>query len=142
MQRASEQDFAAICALLKEFGLPYEDLSPLSLDQFWVVKDADGVTGVIGMEQSGEVALLRSLAVAQPRQGQGWGSRLVAHLERLAKEAGVNSLYLLTTTARDFFTQRGYQVINRQEAPEALQASSEFASLCPDTAVCMVKNMA
>lgn len=141
IQRGSERDFAAVCALLKESGLPFQDLTPPSCNRFWVVKAAEGVTGVIGLEPYGEAALLRSLAVAQPQQGQKWGSRLVAQLESAAKGSGIKALYLLTTTAREFFAARGYQVINRRDAPEALQASREFASLCPDTAVCMVKTL-
>jgi N-acetylglutamate synthase-like GNAT family acetyltransferase len=46
---------------------------------------------------------------------------------------------LLTQTARDFFAHLGYRVIDRSEAPEEVQGSEEFRSLCPASATCMVK---
>ena len=46
---------------------------------------------------------------------------------------------LLTQTARDFFAHLGYRVIERTEAPEEVQGSEEFRSLCPASAICMVK---
>lgn len=141
LQYASGKDLAAICALLAESGLPFEDLSPSAVEQFWLARSGEMICGVVGLEQYGEHALLRSLAVAKRCQRQGWGSRLVTNLEGAAAASGVRALYLLTTTARDFFAVRGYQAINRHEAPEAVRSSQEFASLCPESAVCMVKKL-
>ena len=58
-----------------------------------------------------------------------------------AGEAGVETLYLLTTTAPEFFGERGYAEVNREEAPEAIRGSTEFADLCPTTATCMRKRL-
>jgi hypothetical protein len=42
---------------------------------------------------------------------------------------------------QDFFAGCQYPRLNRKDAPETIQASREFASLCPETAVCMVKKL-
>ena len=86
---------------------------------------------MVGLELYGEVALLRSLAVASSRRGTGVGSGLVAHAERHARDQGVQSLYLLTTTAEQFFLRRGYARIPRDEAPTAIKGTKEFSGICP-----------
>ena len=46
-------------------------------------------------------------------------------------------MYLLTTTAEDYFPRFGFEVIDRSEADERLKESAEFRGACPDSAVCM-----
>jgi amino-acid N-acetyltransferase len=99
------------------------------------------VIGVIGLERFDDVGLLRSLAVSGEHRHHGLGFALVRALERRAALAGIAALVLLTVTARDFFLRAGYQVITRMQAPASVRASSEFRSLCPDSAVCMTKQL-
>ena len=96
---------------------------------------------VVGLELFGEVALLRSLAVASSRRGTGVGSGLVAHAERHARDQGVQSLFLLTTTAEKFFLRRGYTRIPRDEAPAAIKGTKEFSGICPSSSAFMVKQL-
>ncbi len=67
---------------------------------------------------------------------------LVQELERRARACDVSQLVLLTQTATRFFEHQGYQVIDRQQVPQAVQGSEEFRSLCPASATCMVKMLA
>ena len=69
------------------------------------------------------------------------GSRLVAHAERHARDQGVQSLYLLTTTAEKFFLRRGYARIPREEAPAAIKGTKEFSGICPASSAFMVKQL-
>jgi amino-acid N-acetyltransferase len=48
---------------------------------------------------------------------------------------------LLTQTAEALFAQHGYRRAERASAPAALQASPQFASLCPSSAVFMQKDL-
>jgi amino-acid N-acetyltransferase len=66
-------------------------------------------------------------------------SPLLAHAEDLASASGISELWLLTTTATDFFPRAGYVAVNRGRASSGLQASMQFAQLCPASAVCMMK---
>jgi amino-acid N-acetyltransferase len=125
--------------LLTESGLPTSDLSEGHRVQFLGWGQEPELEGVVGLEVYGDVALLRSLAVAPGRRESGLGSRLVAHAERQAWENGVKSLYLLTTTAEDFFLRRGYAKISREEAPAAIKATKEFSGICPVSSAFMVK---
>ena len=132
-------DFEALTALLAEAGLCYDDLTPAHLDHFALLHDDGALIGAVGLEVEGTDALLRSLIVAPDRRGEGLGLRLVDAIEAHARTAGVTRLYLLTTTAADFFAARGYVVIDRAAVPEAIAQTHEFRSFCPDSAVCMCK---
>ena len=85
--------------------------------------------------------MLRSLAVAETARGCGCGKALVQGIEATARSRGVANLYLLTNTAETFFARLGYRTIARADAPEAIRTTEEFSSLCPDSAVVMVKTL-
>jgi amino-acid N-acetyltransferase len=139
---AQPADLPAIRALLAASGLPGEDLTPVHLDSFWIRRDAGGLAGVVGLEPRGRAALLRSLAVRPDTRGHGFGADLLAHAESQAATLGVDALYLLTTTADRFFAAHGYAVTPRENAPPEIQATAEFAELCPSNSVCMTKRVA
>jgi N-acetylglutamate synthase-like GNAT family acetyltransferase len=51
-------------------------------------------------------------------------------------------VYLLTTTAADFFARHfTFRPIGRAEVPVAVQQSVEFISACPQTAQAMVREI-
>ncbi len=139
---ATAFDLRAVTALLDEAGLPHADLTPAHLAHFRVLRDGDALVGVVGLEVCGEAALLRSLAVAPGRRGEGLGGRLVDVAEAHARTLGVDTLYLLTTTAAAFFAARGYAVTDRAAVPDAIAATAEFAAMCPASAVCMTRRLA
>lgn len=141
MRIATAADFEAVVALLGACRLPHQDLVPGSMQAFVVAGDSDLPMGVIGLERCGDVGLLRSLAVTPHRRGSGLGGELVDALERRARESGVRELYLLTTSAADFFARRGYAVVPRAQAPASIQATQEFSTLCPSQAVCLRKTL-
>jgi amino-acid N-acetyltransferase len=130
----------AIRTLLVKAQLPNEDFSQ-HLQHFLVAKKNGTLAGAVGLEIYGEVGLLRSLVVEATYRGQGVGIKLCEQVFTYAQVQGVKELYLLTTTAADFFPKLGFTAIDRHSAPPAIQATQEFASICPATAVCMVKTL-
>lgn len=133
----SQNDFAAAINLLKQNNLPTEDITETT--KLFALYDEGRLIGTIGIETDGKAGLLRSLCIDEAKRKAGSGQQLVAFIEGYAKEQGVDNLYLLTTTAAPFFAARQYQTINRAEVPEAMQRTSEFASVCPSTATVMKK---
>ena len=61
--------------------------------------------------------------------------------EARAAARGLPQLVLLTDTATTFFARRGYADIAREQAPVAVQSSTEFRSLCPASARCMTRRL-
>lgn len=131
----------AILRLLDSCGLPTADLAGERTPQFLGAFDGETLAGTVGLEIYGETGLLRSLAVDPRYRGGGLGGRLLAAAEACARRQGVAALYLLTMTAEAFFRSRGYHRVPREEAPAAIQGTSEFSSLCPQTAAFLVKKL-
>jgi amino-acid N-acetyltransferase len=139
---ARSDDLDAIAALLAENELPTSDATRDLLRDFVVAEDAHGsVVGSVGLERFGPDALLRSLAVAGRERKAGLGSTLLAHAEDMALATGILELWLLTTTAAEFFRRAGYALDARPSAPTGIRTSTQFAQLCPSTAVCMRKRL-
>lgn len=136
---ARSSDESRVKQLLAECQLPFEDITPSHLQHFLITRQETRFTGVIGLELRGRFALLRSLAVGKPFRGQGIASQLTKQAEDYARTHEIESLYLLTTTAESFFAKHGYQTIDRDSVPTAVQETAEFQSLCPATAICMFK---
>jgi amino-acid N-acetyltransferase len=138
--RASAEDLVAIRALLEDSGLPTSDLGSAQ-PVFAVVREDGRVVAAGALQRFGSSALLRSVVVAKAYRGAGLGQAIVSELERLAQADRVKQLILLTETAAEFFAHRGYRVIERGAAPDAIQRSEEFRSLCPSSATCMAKSL-
>jgi amino-acid N-acetyltransferase len=75
-------------------------------------------------------------------QGQGLGHRLSEAALGIAKDRGTQTAFLLTTTAEKFFPKLGFEPIVRDDVPASVQASIEFQSACPASAVVMRKRLA
>jgi amino-acid N-acetyltransferase len=127
--------------LLAACALPNSDLSEKKLQHFFGCGAETNPCGVVGVELYGDVALLRSLAVASGARGKGCGKRLVQEAEQHAAQAGARRLFLLTTTAEAFFQALGYAQLSRDSAPEAIRATSEFTTVCSTSATLMAKDL-
>ena len=127
----------ATLALLQENDLPTSDLDETKT-LFAFLSNGD-VIGTGGLESFGDCALLRSISVRKDLQKKGMGKFIVGELEKVARQSGINCLYLLTTTAESFFTKRGYEIIDREAVPNEIKNTSQFSSICPSTAKMMRK---
>jgi len=129
-----------IVTLLSSEKLPASDL-PESLKNFLVVIENHELVGVVGLETYGNYGLLRSLVVHPNSRNQNIAGKLVAQLEKLALAKDLKSIFLLTETAQDYFSRKGYQAISRAEMPSEVQQSSEFSHVCPQSAIAMKKDL-
>lgn len=139
LEVASRTDLGAIRSLLERERLPNEDITETLLGHFMVCRDEGAVIGAVGLEPFDDVVLLRSLVVASEYRQHGLGGRLTLAAEELARSRRAKAIYLLTTTAEQFFAGRGYRAIPRTDAPVQIQGSTQFSRLCPATARVMVK---
>ncbi len=137
---ASAQDLSAIRALLERSRLPTSDLES-ARPEFTVIRENGRLIAAGALQRFGSSALLRSVVVAPDRRRSGLGQAMVTELERIACAAGISRLVLLTQTAAEFFARQGYRVIERSSAPQEMQGSEEFRSLCPSSATCMAKSL-
>jgi amino-acid N-acetyltransferase len=134
---ASQNSLTAAIALLEICRLPTSDIQAQT--KLFVMEEDATIIGTVAFEYGGGDALLRSLSVEANYRNKGIARRLVSFIENEARLQGVQNIYLLTTTAVDFFEKMGYQTAQRMRAPKFIQDTSEFASLCPSSATLMKK---
>jgi len=140
---AETGDLEAVRALLVASALPLDGLSDQFPGGYVVARRTEGdLVGVAGVEVFADAGLLRSVAVAASVRGTGLGRALVEDRMAWASLRGLGTLYLLTSTAADFFSRLGFERVTRDSAPEAMRASVEFASVCPSTATVMRRELA
>jgi UDP-N-acetylmuramate: L-alanyl-gamma-D-glutamyl-meso-diaminopimelate ligase len=135
---------AKIGNLLDRVGI----LHPV-LDQFWpsylVIPgeaDGDALVGCVVVEAVGDVALLRMLAVAPERRGEGLGYVLVEAATERARAQGIRQLYLVTDGAQGYFGERlGFAAIERKEIDPAITTTAEYQLARSKTATWMRKEL-
>lgn len=139
---AQPEDQPAILALLQANQLPTADLPTAAGLYLLVARHGGRVAAVAGVQCVGAAGLLRSVATDRDFRRRGLAAHLVRAVEAQAAVRGVQQLYLLTDTAAAYFAARGYQPAARAGAPPEVRATAEFARLCPENAVCLVKTLA
>jgi amino-acid N-acetyltransferase len=141
IELAHPSDLPEILALLAECDLPEAGLrcSPGTL--ILAARDVDSLVGCAALEVCGEHALLRSVAVAADRRGEGLGDRIVEAALKLACRLRVAEVYLLTDSAEDFFARHGFEPVLRSRVPGAVAASPGFTTCRCVDATCMGKRL-
>jgi amino-acid N-acetyltransferase len=135
---SDEHEIASVADLLQACKLPYEDLN-IAKGIFLSYHDKDGdMIGSGGLEFYSKYALLRSVAVNEIHRGKRIGEEIVNDLHSRASAKSIREIYLLTETAHDFFIKLGFKDVDRNSVPTVVKKSSEFSSVCPVSAACMV----
>ncbi len=137
---ARAHDLAPALELLRRLDLPEKGVLE-QFGRFHVVRDDGRVVGLAGLEVYEPDGLLRSVAVEPTYRGQGLGAALVDACLGLARKMGLRAVYLLTTTAPDYFRRRGFTDCPREEAPAGIRESWEFRAGCPSTSAFMKRTV-
>ena len=141
IRAAAPGDLARVERTLRDADLPLDGLS----DQFgegYAIAECEGdIIGVEGIEVHGADGLLRSAAVVPAWRGKGVGDALTRNRIDWARDHGLHALYLLTTTAGDYFPRFGFTKVERDVAPDAVRRSREFSEACPSTALFMALSL-
>lgn len=141
LRAARASDAEGVEALLAASGLPLDGVRE-SLPSFVVAEAGEELVGVAGLEPCDDVALLRSVAVADGWRSRGLGRALVGRVIADAESRGLRALYLLTTTADRYFPSFGFHSVAREDVPEPVRATKEFREACPASATVMCREYA
>jgi amino-acid N-acetyltransferase len=138
---AKDQDLPEVRALLQRLSLPLDGVDE-HVKTMIVAREDGHVVGAAALELYADGALLRSVAVDPRQQGKRLGHELTKAAMRLAAAHCADTVFLLTTTAERFFQKFGFEPIARRDVPPSVQASVEFQSACPASAIVMRKHLA
>ena len=136
LRRARQYDLDPVIELLVASKLPTDGV-PEAISNFVVAEGSKGIVGAVGLEVYGRYGLLRSAVVASAWQGYGVGRALVGEILSQARIRAIDTLFLLTTTAENYFPSFGFVRIDRDEVPAELNESAELRGACPSSATVM-----
>jgi len=140
LRTAQESDLPAVLGLLGRAQLPTAGVGDAQ-SQFVVAESEGRLVGVVGLELYGESALLRSAAVEESWRGSGVGRVLVERALDVARERGIEDVFLLTTTAEHYFPRFGFSCVSRDSVTPGVKSSIEFQEACPASATVMRKTL-
>jgi amino-acid N-acetyltransferase len=135
---ATTRDLEHVERLLRAAELPLAGLRAQFPAAYVVARSAGEIVGVAGLELHDDVGLLRSVAVAPAHRSKRLGLQLVSDRLARAGEARLRAVYLLTTTAKEYFARFHFSATDRAAVPATLMNSAEFAHACPASAACLV----
>jgi N-acetylglutamate synthase-like GNAT family acetyltransferase len=93
--------------------MPSEELEKEIADGvvFWVAEQEGRLSGVMGIQDKGDVALVRHAYVAPTLQRKGVGTRLLHHVEGLADKPILIGTWADASWAVEFYRRNGFTVV-------------------------------
>lgn len=126
-------------------ALSAADLPTVDLEEpgrlFFRAVSADGITvGYAGMETCDDAVLLRSMVILPTFRGMALGLSLSREILKTVKQG--TAVFLVTTTATQFFEKLGFITIERGAVPSAVLGTRQLSGICPASASIMKLNTA
>lgn len=81
---------------------------------FWGYEESGELIGVMGIQEVGEVTLIRHAYVRASAQGRGIGGKLLSHLRELANEPLLIGTWADAKWAIDFYEKHGFTLLSSQ----------------------------
>ena len=103
--------------------------------QFWVAEEDGKVLGVMGIQDKGDVALVRHAYTATSAQRKGVGTRLLRHVEALNGKPVLIGTWADAKWAIDFYVRNGYTVVSHADKERLLRTYWKIPVRQIDTSV-------
>jgi N-acetylglutamate synthase-like GNAT family acetyltransferase len=103
--------------------MPAEELAAEIADgvRFWVAEEDGRLVGVMGIQERGEVTLVRHAYVAPAVQGKGVGGRLLRHLEGLTTKPILIGTWADASWAIEFYQRHGFAIVSTADKERLLR---------------------
>ena len=89
--------------------------------EFWGYEEAGELVGVMGLQDKGDLHLIRHAYVRTSGQNRGIGTKLLRHLERMTDKPILVGTWADATWAIKFYERNGYRVLSRLETERLLK---------------------
>lgn len=140
IEPALESDYKEISYLLNVNELPSSDITEDHV-QIFVGLNQQEIIGTIGLQKYDSIGLLRSLVVKDGYKSQKIAGKLLHYIFDYCVMHKITELYLLTTSAEEYFYKYGFQKIERILVPEVIKETKQYQEICPKVAVVMHKSL-
>jgi N-acetylglutamate synthase-like GNAT family acetyltransferase len=88
---------------------------------FWLAEEDSRLLGVMGIQDKGDVALVRHAYVSPGEQRKGVGGRLLGHVQSLAGKPLLVGTWAAASWAIDFYLRNGFAVVSAKEKDRLLR---------------------
>jgi N-acetylglutamate synthase-like GNAT family acetyltransferase len=88
---------------------------------FWVAEEEGRVLGVMGIQDKGDVALVRHAYVIRTTQRKGVGTQLLNHIAQLVDKPILIGTWADASWAIDFYQRNGFSVVSEREKDRLLR---------------------
>jgi len=154
----TQADFDAILAIVNDAAEAYRGVIPtdrwhdpyMSVEElreeladgvaFWGLPDDAGqLVGIMGIQDRGEVTLVRHAYVRTSCRRAGVGTKLLLHLETLTAKTILIGTWAAATWAIRFYERNGYMLVSEAEKTRLLQRYWRIPERQIDTSVVLAK---
>lgn len=130
VRKSIAQDFGSILSIVNDAARAYRGVIPedcwhepympateLANEiaagvEFWVAEEEARPAGVMGIQDRGEVALVRHAYVATERQKKGVGKALLRHVLGLTRKPVLIGTWAAASWAIDFYSRNGFTLLS------------------------------
>lgn len=158
IRRAEADDFESMLVIVNDAAVAYRGAIPddrwhepyMSSEElaheidpggveFWVADDAGRITGIMGVQDKGDVVLVRHAYVAPTAQRSSLGRMLLRHLEALVEKPILIGTWAAASWAIRFYEQNGYVLLDREEVERLLRKYWSIPERQVETSVVLAK---
>jgi N-acetylglutamate synthase-like GNAT family acetyltransferase len=158
VRQSTDADFAAILEIVNDGAQRYKGVIPadrwhepympaeelkkeIAAGVMFSVAEQDGrVVGVMGIQDKGDVTLVRHAYVATRAQRGGIGTKLLRHLESLTHKPVLIGTWAAATWAIDFYQRNGFSVVSHAEKERLLRKYWSIPARQVETSVVLVRD--
>jgi len=139
IRRSAAGDFGVILSIINDAARAYRGIIPADrwhepympkeeltaeIDdgvEFWVAEDEGRVVGVMGIQDKGDVALVRHAYVVPTTQRSGIGTTLLRHIEGLVEKPILIGTWATASWAIEFYRRNGFDLVSQSEKDRLLR---------------------
>ena len=139
IRKSVDADFPSILHIINDAASVYRGVIPadrwhepyMSADElqreiaagvvFWVAEEGGRVSGVMGIQDKGDVTLVRHAYVSPASQRSGVGTRLLRYVEGLLDKPVLIGTWASASWAIDFYRRNGFSLVADDEKNRLLR---------------------
>lgn len=157
IRKSADSDLSTVLAIINDAASAYRGVIPadrwhepyMSSDElnneiadgvaFWVAEEEGRILGVMGMQDRGDVTLVRHAYVIRTTQRTGVGTKLLRHVEGLVDKPILIGTWAAAEWAIRFYERNGFSLVPNEEKNRLLKTYWSIPARQVETSVVLAK---
>ena len=159
IRQSEEADVAGILAIINDAAIVYRGVIPadrwhepyMSMDEltreiaggviFWVAEEDGRLSGVMGIQDKGDVALVRHAYVVPSTQRSGVGTSLLRYVEAMVDKPILIGTWASASWAIEFYRRNGFIVVSDDDKDRLLRKYWSIPERQIETSVVLARTL-